>query len=63
LPAAKAAGISSGWRKPSEEIWLSASRGLRGSFQALSGARKQDLDALEPRPTDNEIKKLKQVEN
>jgi large subunit ribosomal protein L7/L12 len=28
---------------------------LRGSFQALSGARNQDLDALEPWPTDNEI--------
>ncbi len=48
---------SSGWRKPSEEIWLPASRGLRGSFQALSGARSQDLDALEPWPTDNEINK------
>jgi len=43
---------SSGWRESSEEIWLSASRGLRGSFRALSGARKRDLVALEPWPTD-----------
>jgi len=34
-------------RKPSEEIWLSVSPGLRGSFRALSGARKQGLVALE----------------
>jgi large subunit ribosomal protein L7/L12 len=30
---------------------------LRGSFRALSGARKQNLAALEPWPRDNEINK------
>jgi len=49
--------MSSGWREPSEEIWLPESRGLRGSFRALSGARNQDLVALEPWLRDNEINK------
>jgi hypothetical protein len=39
---------------PNEEIWLSASRGLRGSFRALSGARKLNLVALETWSADNE---------
>jgi hypothetical protein len=50
-------------RKPSEEIWLSASQGWRGSIPAWSGAGNLNLDALETWPSDNEINNLKHVEN
>jgi hypothetical protein len=49
-------------RKPSEEIWLSASQGWRGSIPALSGAGSGNQDALETWPSDNEINNLKHVE-
>jgi large subunit ribosomal protein L7/L12 len=37
----------SGWRKPSEEIWLSASQGLRGSIRCVVWRMETDLVALE----------------
>jgi hypothetical protein len=42
---------------PSEEIWLSASQGLRGSIRSVVWRGDLNLVALETWPTDNEINK------
>jgi hypothetical protein len=51
------AGTISGWLAPSEEIWLSASQGLRGSIRSVVWRGDPNLVALETWPTDNEINK------
>jgi large subunit ribosomal protein L10 len=55
--------ISSGWRKPSEKIWLPASRGLRGWFRALSGARKRTWRHWNPDPGITKSKNGSQTDN
>jgi hypothetical protein len=46
----------SGWREPSEEVWLSLSQGLRGSDPGVVWRVEIEPAALETRPKDNEIK-------
>src|ERR1700685_2871541 len=60
LPAGFCAAVRKRARVPAlhnTKVWLFANRGLRGRFQALSGARNRDLVALETWFADDESTK------